>query len=110
MRLRRCANDCEYCTLEEDNSSKCRQWKQVAQDLVSASQQVLSDWNISGGESKFTECGGIRMLGGHDVFGKGAKAVKTFNNLPAHNKMVVRLQFWKIDSWDNELAEILVDN
>ena len=34
---------------------------------------------------------------------------KVIGNLPLHNAMRLRLQFWKIDSWDNEFAKIIVD-
>lgn len=48
-------------------------------------------------------------MGGYSVFGKGASATKTLTELPSHDMLRVRLQFWKIDSWDTEMAFIKVD-
>ena len=50
------------------------------------------------------------MFGGFNVFGTGAKITKKFNNLPTHNTIIVRVQFWKIDSWDNEIAYLYLDD
>jgi hypothetical protein len=49
------------------------------------------------------------MFGGFNVFGTGAKIQKTFTGLPAHNTIIVRMQFWKIDSWDNEVGYLYLD-
>jgi hypothetical protein len=49
------------------------------------------------------------MFGGYGVFGVGAVISKVFSGLPSHNTMVVRMQFWKIDSWDSEIAFLYLD-
>jgi hypothetical protein len=49
------------------------------------------------------------MFGGFNVFGAKAAITKTYN-LPVHNKLAIRFQFWFIDSWDGEKAQLYVDN
>ena len=49
------------------------------------------------------------MLGGFNVFGKGAYAKKNFSDLPKHNKAVISFRFFKIDSWDGEAFIVKVN-
>lgn len=35
---------------------------------------------------------------------------KTFTDLPPHYQVIVKLEFWRGDSWDNEVYKILIDN
>jgi hypothetical protein len=48
-----------------------------------------------------TECGGVSLAGGFDVFGVKALATKTFT-LSGHSSLRLKTQIWKIDSWDYE--------
>lgn len=64
---------------------------------------------MTGAKSVATDCSGVKVFGGFDVFGPGASITKVIGNLPLHNAMRLRLQFWKIDSWDNEFAKVVVD-
>ncbi len=66
-------------------------------------------WTVTGALSKATDCTGVALFGGFDVFGAGATMTKSIGNLPSHNALRLRVQFWKIDSWDNEFAKIIVD-
>jgi hypothetical protein len=49
------------------------------------------------------------LAGGFGVFGAGASISRNFPNLPAHNILKLKVQFWKIDSWDNEEARVFAD-
>lgn len=49
------------------------------------------------------------MFGGFGKFGAGATATKVFE-LPPHHTIYLKLQFWKIDSWDNEEFYLWVDD
>lgn len=48
------------------------------------------------------------MAGGYNVFGTKAIAKKTFN-LSGHKSLRLKVQLWKIDSWDYEELFIQVD-
>lgn len=65
-------------------------------------------WKVENGKVGTNSCSGVEIFGGYGLFGKGAKIKKTFN-LPTHNSILIRLQFWKIDSWDKEYARVYVD-
>ena len=57
-----------------------------------------------------TECGSLgRMLGGYGVFGVGAWVERTFENLPPHEALRLRLTFYRVDSWRDGEAQIWVD-
>jgi hypothetical protein len=66
-------------------------------------------WTVTGAKSQSSSCSGVALFGGFNVFGTGAAITKVIGNIPIHNALRLRLQFWKIDSWDNEFARIYVD-
>ncbi|CAD8071148.1 unnamed protein product [Paramecium sonneborni] len=66
-------------------------------------------WAVVGAPSLITECGGTFMFGGFRVFGSRTTVSKVFQ-LPPHSLINIKVQFWKIDSWDNEEAYIFVDD
>ncbi|CAK64683.1 unnamed protein product (macronuclear) [Paramecium tetraurelia] len=66
-------------------------------------------WVTAGGPAHVTECSGTKMFGGFNKFGAKAVASKVFE-LPPHSLINLKLQFWKIDSWDNEEGYIFVDD
>lgn len=39
----------------------------------------------------------------------GTVVSKTISNLPAHTDLLIKLQFWAIDSWDKEPATLSID-
>lgn len=50
------------------------------------------------------------MLGGYNVFGNGAATTKVFPLLGiTHTQARVALEYYVIDSWDNERARVSVD-
>jgi hypothetical protein len=40
-------------------------------------------------------------VGGFNAFGRRATVAKTIR-LPPHYKLKIKVQLWRIDSWDNE--------
>lgn len=66
-------------------------------------------WTVTNGESKTTQCGAVQIFGGYNSFGKGTVVSKTISNLPAHTDLLIKLQFWAIDSWDKEPATLSID-
>lgn len=50
------------------------------------------------------------MLGGYGKLGRKADLWKRFTNLPPHFSLLVKVQMWKIDSWDNEVFKVFVDD
>jgi hypothetical protein len=43
------------------------------------------------------------------VFAKDAAVKRTFSNLPAHKRIRVLAEVWKIDAWDGETIFINLD-
>ena len=56
-----------------------------------------------------TNCAGVWLLGGYNECGAGCVLSKTFTALPPHSKVMVEIQWWSIDSWD-ESDEIGLDS
>jgi len=69
----------------------------------------IEGWSIRGASTFIGECGGYTMIGGYGNFGAGAAMSRTFGHLPPHNQIRIKFQFWKIDSWDNEMFYCSVD-
>ncbi|CAK62206.1 unnamed protein product (macronuclear) [Paramecium tetraurelia] len=75
---------------------------------------VGSNWNdqewfysdIYGGIFGF--CENEQLFGGHYVFGKNSLASRQFI-LPPHYYVKIQLRFWKIDSWDGEVFQLIAD-
>ncbi|CAK58841.1 unnamed protein product (macronuclear) [Paramecium tetraurelia] len=82
-------------------------------EVISSSFQgnTFSDadnWVVSGASPQFTDCMGTLLFVGYNAFGSRTTVSKIFT-LPPHFKINLQLQFWKIDSWDNEIAQVYVD-
>ena len=45
------------------------------------------------------------MVGGWGVWGRGAYLQKTISNLPSHTQLLVRFEYYAIESWDGERAQ-----
>ncbi|CAD8197977.1 unnamed protein product [Paramecium pentaurelia] len=54
------------------------------------------------------QCNGIQLFGGYEVFGKNTIITKLISP-PPHYAIMITLEFWKIDNWDNEQFYIYVD-
>ena len=57
-------------------------------------------------------CGNISgtYLGGLKLFQKDAYATLSYNNLPPHYRLEIRLRFLRIDNWSTKKAFILLNN
>jgi len=71
----------------------------------------VDGWTLTGaaGGRTNSDCGGVSLVGGFNVFGAGASAKKTFVIPAAHKRLRLTVQLWKIDSWDGEWLFIDVD-
>ena len=49
------------------------------------------------------------MFGGSCVFGRGASAQKQYYGMAAHSYVRITFDFYMIDSWNSERAEMTVD-
>jgi len=56
-----------------------------------------------------TNCGGVTLLGGYNAFGLKASAIKEINDLEAHEFITIDLEWWALDTWDNEYFYIYAD-
>lgn len=54
-----------------------------------------------GGPDFATECSGLKLFGGYEKFAAGAEVKRTFK-LPAHKRVRIVLEAWKIDEWMGE--------
>ncbi|EGR30872.1 hypothetical protein IMG5_122030 [Ichthyophthirius multifiliis] len=69
-------------------------------------------WVVSGnkGGKLVGQCSGESTFGGYDVFGQGAVANKSFNSQVSHYELVIRFELFAIDSWDDELFILKLDD
>lgn len=67
-------------------------------------------WNVVQPYSQpvFGSCGNTRLLGGYNILGAGSALVKQIS-VPPHQDISMRFEFFKIDSWDNEVFFVYVD-
>lgn len=66
-------------------------------------------WTVEGGTLRRQTCSGIPIAGGPGQLGAEAVVSKVVQGLPPHYKLKIQYQFWKVDSWDNEIAYLYVD-
>ncbi|CAD8089306.1 unnamed protein product [Paramecium primaurelia] len=63
---------------------------------------------LTGQNSIYSDCGSVRLFGGYGAFAEQTSATKLFQ-LPPHHTVLITLEFWKIDSWDNQIFFIYLD-
>ncbi|CAD8193714.1 unnamed protein product [Paramecium pentaurelia] len=67
-------------------------------------------WWVQGSSGQLTSfCGAESLFGGYNAFGSGVSVSKIIS-LPPHYKIRVSLEFWKIDSWDDEFVYFILDD
>ncbi|CAK92089.1 unnamed protein product (macronuclear) [Paramecium tetraurelia] len=66
------------------------------------------EWVLSGENLIYSDCGSVRLFGGNNAFGHRTSATKLFQ-LPPHHTVSITLEFWKIDTWDDEKFFIYLD-
>lgn len=73
--------------------------------------EELATWKITDGfRSTYTSyCGPYHMVGGYMAFGAKSKMTKTFENLPPHHKLNIRVLAFLLLSWDSEVFTVFVD-
>lgn len=52
----------------------------------------------------------MSMLGGYGIFGSGATAEITFDDIASHDVLSVSFRLYIGDSWDNEFFNLYVDD
>ena len=62
-------------------------------------------WSIQGTTNnlKVSDCGGVSLLGGFNVAGRGATATKKFKTDSSKKQITIEFDLYAIDSWDNEI-------
>ncbi|CAK81648.1 unnamed protein product (macronuclear) [Paramecium tetraurelia] len=68
------------------------------------------NWNIvNSNGGPFSDCYGSNILGGYSIFGKSTW-ISLNLKLPPHYSVRISLTFWKVDSWDGEMFQLIYDN
>ena len=68
-----------------------------------------SGW--TGSPQTVTTCGSYgSIVGGWNVWGSGTYLQKTISNLPTHTQLRVQFEYYAIETWDGERAQLRVDN
>jgi hypothetical protein len=60
--------------------------------------------------TKVSNCAGVPLLGGYSVFGPRSALTRNVVKLPVHNVARIKVQIWKIDSWNGETFSIYADS
>ncbi|CAD8096037.1 unnamed protein product [Paramecium sonneborni] len=109
IQVEKCQIGCQVCNYE-DTFEECLLWQQFQNSWTSIQQNYLGQdgWASSSGISGTTECGGVPLIGGFNKFGQKLSLSKTIKLRP-HYKIRLLVLWAKIDSWDNEKAQILFD-
>lgn len=73
---------------------------------------AVQGWTVYGnkGGRLISTCGDNTVFGGYDAFGAGAYAVKNYNSGVDHFELTFSFDLYSIDSWDNEVFSIYVDD
>jgi len=72
----------------------------------------LSGWSFTTPETttKISTCGPYSMVGGFGIGGYGAVLLKAYNNLPPHLRLLIAVDVWILDTWDNETIYMTIDD
>ncbi|CAD8105868.1 unnamed protein product [Paramecium primaurelia] len=107
LSFQRCHPECAVCG--DNKPDNCFFWTNVATNWNK--QISLEGWTLDGeGKAEANECAGVQLFGGFGKLGRKANLWKRFTNLPPHFQVKVKVQMWKIDSWDNELFLMEIDD
>ena len=74
-------------------------------DLDTTGTDFLSDaalWGYNNNEATpvYTDCGGIEILGGHNVLKSGGYFENAYSGLPPHNVVYFSFRVYIVDDWD----------
>ncbi|CAD8125609.1 unnamed protein product [Paramecium sonneborni] len=85
-------------------------WIDGLREFFNPSDFIIQDgWTISNiynNQSPFQKCDNIDLVGGFNLLAKDA-SINFIYNLPQHTKIRIKLQFWKFESWDAEIFQVL---
>ncbi|CAD8114389.1 unnamed protein product [Paramecium sonneborni] len=106
-----CPEGCLICQLN-DSIIDCYVWKFLKSSWtqMNINEIVIDGWNVFSGIGEATQCGSVALFGGYQKTGTKTVISKTFYNIPPHYKLKIQILWAKIDSWDNEAAQMRVDN
>jgi len=83
----------------------------ISKELVEESfnSDAVVGWSDKNGAyDTVTSCTRVSMVGGYNELAGGTLS-KTFTDLPEHTHIMVAVEVWFIDTWDNEDFTIAVD-
>ncbi|CAD8186897.1 unnamed protein product [Paramecium octaurelia] len=73
-------------------------------------QNGTDNWNnINSIDDPISNCYGSQIIGGYLKFGKSTW-ISLNLKLPPHYSARISLSFWKVDSWDGEIFQLIYDN
>ncbi|CAD8120114.1 unnamed protein product [Paramecium sonneborni] len=108
LSVQKCPDGCVICG-DGDRQDQCQVWLFGFKNLELRKYQELNidGWNVENGKNQTSICG-IEVYGGYNNFGSKTILSKQFIMKP-HFKVRIQVQWVKIDSWDNEQGQMLVD-
>ncbi|CAD8164368.1 unnamed protein product [Paramecium octaurelia] len=106
--VEKCPDGCLLCKLG-DTINDCSNWKFVAKSWDQLDIITADGWNVVNGLLEMTKCGPVALFRGFGKFGAGSIISTTFDIQYPHFKIKIFILWAKIDAWDNEAAQILVD-
>ncbi|EAS00440.2 granule tip protein (macronuclear) [Tetrahymena thermophila SB210] len=73
---------------------------------------AVSGWQVTGNKNNnlVSNCGDQSVFGGYDTFGARASASKDYNSGVDHFELTFNFDLYTIDSWDNEVFNLYVDD
>ncbi|CAD8200579.1 unnamed protein product [Paramecium octaurelia] len=102
-----CPNGCVTCEAE-DLSEQCSIWEFGLSNWNNLSGISSEGWSIFNGKDQTSVCGNVALIGGYSNFGTQSVLNKTIAMKP-HYRIRVQALWAKIDSWDNEQGQLMVD-
>ncbi|CAD8139608.1 unnamed protein product [Paramecium octaurelia] len=86
-------------------------WENIYTAFVNDNMTEQESWVVTGARSEdhIASCAGLKIIGGYIAFGSGT-AVQRLFSLPPHYKLRIKVNFWKLGCWDNEVQYIIIDD
>lgn len=87
----------------------CEMWDKIGVSLFKLNAADLEGWTVTKGKAEVTECSGVKMFGGLNKFAAKTEIATVIQKLVPHYRIKVMFQFWKIDDWKSDTAELHLD-
>ncbi|CAD8081397.1 unnamed protein product [Paramecium sonneborni] len=85
------------------------EWEKYYNAFNDNNMSEIEFWSQNTGiQNLIYSCEDKKMFGGYGIFGSKTIVSKQFI-LPPHFKIKIKLDFWKLDSWDGEFIQIISD-